>query len=56
MYATNVYQVLTTTVNGSTTVSEGEITGTYCNDPKFSNRLVWSDSADPDQTDPRGAV
>ena len=42
MYATNVYQVLTTTVNGSTTVSEGEITGTYRNDPKFSDRLVLS--------------
>ena len=30
----------------------------YCNDPKFSDRLVWANtcSADPDQTAPRGAV
>ena len=29
---------------------------TYRNDPKFSGRLVWANSADPDQTAPRGAV
>ena len=23
----------------------------YRNDPKFSDRLVWANSADPDQTD-----
>ena len=28
----------------------------YHNDPKFSDRLVWANSADPDQTVPRGAV
>ena len=28
----------------------------YCNDPKFLDRLVWANSADPDQTAPRGAV
>ena len=28
----------------------------YRNDPKFSDRLVWANSADPDQTAPRGAV
>ena len=28
----------------------------YCNDPKFSDRYAWANSADPDQTDPRGAV
>ena len=28
----------------------------YHNDPKFSDRLVWANSADPDQTAPRGAV
>ena len=28
----------------------------YRNDPKFSDRKVWSNSADPDQTAPRGAV
>ena len=22
----------------------------YCNDPKFSDRLAWANSADPDQT------
>ena len=26
------------------------------NDPKFSDRQVWANSADPDQTAPRGAV
>ena len=26
------------------------------NDPKFSDRLVWANSADPDQTAPKGAV
>ena len=25
----------------------------YCNDPKFSDRYAWANSADPDQT---GAV
>ena len=28
----------------------------YCNDPKFLHRLVWANSADQDQTAPRGAV
>ena len=28
----------------------------YRNDPKFSDRYVWANSADPDQTAPRGAV
>ena len=28
----------------------------YCNDPKFSDRLVLANSADSDQTAPRGAV
>ena len=28
----------------------------YCNDPKFSDRLVWANNADPDQTAPIGAV
>ena len=28
----------------------------YRNDPKFSGRLIWANSADPDQTAPRGAV
>ena len=28
----------------------------YRNDPKFSGRYVWANSADPDQTAPRGAV
>ena len=27
-----------------------------CNDPKFSDRKVWANSADPDQTAPKGAV
>ena len=28
----------------------------YRNDPKFSDRQVWANSADPEQTAPRGAV
>ena len=28
----------------------------YHNDPKFSDKLVWANSADPDQTAPSGAV
>ena len=28
----------------------------YRNDPKLSERLFWANSADPDQTAPRGAV
>ena len=30
-------------------------TNTYCNNPKFSDRYAWANSADPDQTAPRGA-
>ena len=29
---------------------------TYRNDPKFSDRYAWANSADPDQTVPGGAV
>ena len=28
----------------------------YRNDPKFSDRYAWANSADPDQTAPGGAV
>ena len=28
----------------------------YCNDPKFLDRYRWANSADPDQTAPRGAI
>ena len=28
----------------------------YHNDPKFSDGYAWANSADPDQTAPRGAV
>ena len=28
----------------------------YRNDPKFSDGQAWANSADPDQTAPRGAV
>ena len=31
-------------------VNEGEI---YCNDPNFSDRQVWANSAYPDQTAPK---
>ena len=30
--------------------------GSYRNGPKFSERYAWANSADPDQTAPRGAV
>ena len=34
-----------------------QIENLFChNDPKFSNRQVHANSADPDQTAPRGAV
>ena len=28
----------------------------YRNDPKFSDRYAWANSADPDHTAPRGAA
>ena len=28
----------------------------YHNDPKFSDRYAWANSADPDQTAPRGSL
>ena len=28
----------------------------YRNDPKFSDRYAWANSADPDQTAPRGVI
>ena len=28
----------------------------YRNDPKISDKYAWANSADPDQTAPRGAV
>ena len=34
----------------------GTFTPSYCNFPKFSDRQVWANSVDPDQTAPRGAV
>ena len=34
----------------------GHKSGTYCKDPKFLDRHVKANSADPDQTAPRGAV
>ena len=36
--------------------SLSESPGIYHNDPKFSDRLILANSADPDQTAPRGAV
>ena len=33
-----------------------DTTTSYRNFPKFSDRQVWANSADPDQTAPRGAV
>ena len=34
----------------------GKLSGVYRNDPKFSDRYAWANSADPDQIAPRGAV
>ena len=31
------------------------VTSSYCNGPKFADRYAWANSADPDQTAPRGA-
>ena len=36
--------------------SDLETKDIYRNDPKFSDKQVWANSADPDQTAPRGAV
>ena len=35
---------------------KADIKTVYGNDPKFSDRYAWANSADPDQTAPRGAV
>ena len=35
---------------------EHQLRKCYHNDPKFSDRYAWANSADPDQTAPRGAV
>ena len=40
----------------SATSSEQIIKGAYRNDPKFSDAQALVNSADPDQTAPRGAV
>ena len=32
---------------------DGRIPNAYRNDPKFSDRYAWANSADPDQTAPR---
>ena len=37
-------------------VLKSNLESTYRNDPKFSDRYAWANSADPDQTAPRGAV
>ena len=34
----------------------GDVFMFYRNDPKFSDSQAWANSADPDQTIPRGAV
>ena len=38
----------------STNIKENRfLEANYRNDPKFSDRQVWANSADPDQTAPR---
>ena len=39
-----------------TTIALHFVQSSYCNDPKFSDRYVLANSADPDQTAPRGAI
>ena len=36
--------------------SSHRVSGDYRNDPQFSDRQAWANSAHPDQTAPRGAV
>ena len=38
----------------SETIDQGRESITYCDVPKFSDRQVWANSLDPDQTAPRG--
>ena len=40
----------------SVVVKPAMLFGNFRNDPQFSDRLAWANSADPDQTAPRGAV
>ena len=41
---------------GFTHAGDKPYTGTYRNDPKFSDRYAWANSADPDQTAPRSSL
>ena len=43
------YKHLTIPTNGSSVTVDAEF---YCNFPKFSDRQVWANSADPAQTAP----
>ena len=47
---------LSGTWNGENNWGGSHILHYYRNYPKFSHRKVWANSADPDQTAPRGAV
>ena len=42
--------------NMSSAVNHGCKATNYCNDPKFSDKQAKANSADQDQTAPRGAV
>ena len=41
---------------GNRAVDQRAVYPTYRNDPKFSDRQFWANSADPDQTAPRVGV
>ena len=48
-------QTFCTKITGLGTLEFKQYTS-YRSDPKFSDRQAWANSADPDQTAPRGAI
>ena len=55
-YFTKDFQMLLATNNADKVNLAKKKKIDYRNDPTFSDRLVWANSVDPDQTAPRGAV
>ena len=49
-------EIISTVILPYTDAVIGESMCTYRIDPKFLDRYAWANSADPDQTAPRGAV
>ena len=50
------YHIIGTFSGNFTTAGRIYVTHSYRNEPKFSDGYAWANSADPDQTAPRGAV